>query len=79
MSWVKRSTTSDSEAQMKPSLCSHHYSFRSVFSVTVIVVGNEIGDPSLNPRRDCVLLHTNSLGKGMNSSVPLVSYEKIVG
>ena len=37
-------------------------------SVTVIVVGNGIGDQNSNPRRDC-FLRTNVLGKGINFSV----------
>ena len=34
-------------------------------SVTVIIIGNRIGDPSSNPRRGC-LPFTDALGKGMN-------------
>ncbi len=38
-------------------------------SITVIVVGNGIIDPSSNLGPDCVLLRANALNKGINISV----------
>ena len=37
--------------------------------VMVIVVGNEHGDMSSNPGRDCISHSTNTFGKGMNSII----------
>ena len=44
-----------------------------VFIVTVIVVGNGIGDPSSNPTEAvCISLHDNTLEKGMDPSLFLL-------
>ena len=47
--------------------------------VMVIVVGNEHGDMSSNPGRDCISRSTNTLGKGMNPIILPPAMGKIVG
>ena len=45
------------------------YEQRDALSVTVIIVGNKISNPGINPGQDCVSLCVNSLWKDMNPCV----------
>ena len=47
--------------------------------VMVIVIGNEHGDTSSNPRRDCISHSTNTIGKGMNPIILPPAMGKIEG
>ena len=44
----------------------YHSKVGGARGVIVIVVGNEHGDTSSNPGRDCISHSTNTLGKDMN-------------
>ena len=38
-----------------------------VFGITVIIIGNEICDPSSNPRQDYISLYNHAIGRDIES------------
>ena len=48
---------------------------RAIYGVIVIIIRNGLVDPSSNPGLGSVSLHTNTLRKGINSSLTLIMHK----